>query len=272
MITDFHVHSFPEKIAKKALESLSKTSHMLPFTEGTYDALSNSMKKSGIDKSILMPVATVPSQTQSVNTLALTFHEQAEVTGIDTFGAIHPENDNYREIIRDLHNNGISGIKLHPLFQNYALDDIRNMRIIECASSYDMAITVHAGFDISYPGVRLATYEHVLPVINSINPTKLILAHMGGWNCWDEVESELAGSDVYFDTSFSLTTVVGTDNNNKKYMSNEQFVRLVRKHGTNKILFGSDSPWSDQKESIEVLKQSGLSTDEINTIFSNSPF
>lgn len=42
----------------------------------------------------------------------------------------------------------------------------------------------------------------VLNVLNKVNPKKLVLAHMGGWNLWDEVEEKLVGKNVYFDTGF----------------------------------------------------------------------
>ncbi|MDE6675330.1 MAG: amidohydrolase, partial [Acetatifactor sp.] len=40
------------------------------------------------------------------------------------------------------------------------------------------------------------------------------------------------------------------------------FVRLSRKHGIHKILFGTDSPWQDQGEYVERLRAIGLTAAE----------
>ena len=49
MIIDFHTHTFPEKIAEKALNNLSNTSRAVPYTDGTASCRLNSMKNALID-------------------------------------------------------------------------------------------------------------------------------------------------------------------------------------------------------------------------------
>ena len=270
MIIDFHVHTFPEKIAPRALNKLSQSADMQCYLDGTLQDLQGSMQSAGVDRSILLPVATSPSQYESINHTVLEINERQEETGICSFGAIHPDNENYRSIIKDLSENGVRGIKLHPVFQGVYLDDVRNLRIIECACEYGMIVTVHAGYDISFPGQDYATPKHILPVLDQIHPDKLILAHMGAWGCWDEVESDLAGAEVYFDTSFSLTDIEHLDQHREEQLSAEQFCRIVKKHGAERIVFGSDSPWSSQEDSISAVRKSGLSEREQEMIFSEN--
>ena len=97
------------------------------------------------------------------------------------------------------------------------------------------------------------------------------MAHMGGWNCYDEVEDLIAGIDVYLDTAFTINPIEkksgqGLSEYNDVQLSMERFVSLVHLHSSKKILFGSDSPWSDQAHFIELIKNSGLNGDELEDI------
>lgn len=322
MIIDFHVHTFPEKIAAKALEKLSDNSGTKYYLDGTIDALRTSMQRAGVTKSVLLPVATSKSQYKTINETAYRINEHTEETGILSFGGLHPENENYREILRELKEHGVKGIKLHPVYQEYYMDGIETMRIIDCACEYDLAVVVHAGYDVGLPGLDYATPKHILPVIEKLHPKKLVLAHTGGWNCWDEVEELLAGQDVFFDTSFSLNPIrnkernaetalhpfrehsvstseaakrasgtnaekakkaspsgqtlsfhgikdstISIERSKKEQLSMAQFLRIAKKHGKDHLLFGSDSPWSSQEESIRLIKESGLPGDFLDAIF-----
>ena len=63
MIIDFHTHAFPERIAERAIEKLSYTSGgLIPQTDGTVESLKYLMKKDGIDKSVVLAIATNEKQ------------------------------------------------------------------------------------------------------------------------------------------------------------------------------------------------------------------
>ena len=97
MYFDFHTHIFPNKIAERAVASLIEKAEeatgergcLTAHTEGTLDSLRLSMERSGIDKSLVLPVCTSPSQFDSINRYA------AEINGVDgriySFGGIHPD-------------------------------------------------------------------------------------------------------------------------------------------------------------------------------------
>ena len=255
MIIDFHTHSFPEQIVEKAIEKLEKSAHMKAFLGGTVSQLKESMKRCGIDISVLLPVATSKNQYETVNRVAMEINASTPETGILSFGGIHPDNDNYRDILKTLAENDCRGIKIHPVYQNTNIDDIRYLRIISCAEELGLITLVHAGYDIGFPGAAQALPDKICHVLDELHPKKLVLAHMGGWGCWDAVEERIVGRDVYLDTSFSHTSPKreGTP------LSMEQFTRIVVKHGAGRILLGSDSPWSDQKESINVIETCDIS-------------
>ena len=148
MIIDFHTHTFPEALAERAVNKLAKSARAQNYLNGTLSALRSSMLDAGIDYSVLLPVVTKPEQQQNINKIAMEINSHSHETGLISFGGIHPDNEDYRQILRQCAANGIKGIKLHPIFQQTYLDDIRYLRIIECACENNLIILVHAGYDV----------------------------------------------------------------------------------------------------------------------------
>ena len=99
----------------------------------------------------------------------------------------------------------------------------------------------------------------ILELVREVQPGKLVLAHLGANQLWDEVEAYLVGLDVYFDTAVVLDQ-----------MPKEQFIRIVRAHGADKILFATDSPWAGQKEFVQILSDMPLTQEENEMIFSKN--
>ena len=91
MLIDFHTHTFPDKIAASALEQLGTRAGISPHTDGTYQGLRDAMARDGVDVSVVLPVATNPSQVEKINRRALQTNETASDTGIYSFGAMHPD-------------------------------------------------------------------------------------------------------------------------------------------------------------------------------------
>lgn len=266
MIIDFHTHTFPDKIAERTLNALSSVSGLKPYTNGTVYGLTASMKEAGIDASLILPVVTKPSQFDTVNSVS------AEINGKDglySFGGIHPDCDNIEEKLDRIVSLGLKGIKLHPEYQNCPVDDPKNVNIIKQAVMRGLFVVIHAGVDLGYPDrvncSPIATrkmLDEVYPAFNGVTP-HIILAHLGGNLMWDEVYTELCSLPVYFDISFSLSEI-----------KPELFGSIVRKHGANKLLFGTDSPWNSQAEEIikfyKIAGDIGLSEKEKNLILSEN--
>lgn len=252
---DFHTHIFPEKIADKTLAFLQSRCHTEPFTNGMADGLLESTKEAGLDCSIILPVVTKPSQFHSINEFALRFQEGKLIS----FGGIHPDSSDYKAELKQIKEYGFKGIKLHPDYQEVFIDDIRYKRIISYASELDLIISVHAGFDPGYPDCTHCTPKRTCDMIEEVRPGKLVLAHMGGFKRWDEVEEYLVGKDVWFDTAVVFGTI-----------KEEQFIRIVRNHGAHKILFATDSPWAGQKEFVEYFMNLPLTEEEKQMILHNN--
>lgn len=280
MIIDFHTHTFPDKISEKVVDKLGRFAHTKPFTNGSVSGLLSSMQEAsqGEDTlafSVNLPVMTSPQQVEKVNSSLIEQNEHLKEQGIITFGGMHPDYEPYRSQLQRLKENGIPGIKLHPAYQAVDLDDIRMLRIIDCASELGLITLIHAGIDIGINEHNYSSVSQILALLDQVHPEKLVLAHMGNWGCWDEVEQDLAGAPVWFDTAFSIGAITPYPGQEallyrNANLSDEDFIRLVRKHGTDKILFGSDSPWDSQSAYIRQVNEMALRDDEKAQILSDN--
>lgn len=259
-IIDMHTHTFPAKIAAGTLEKLSIMSGTQYFTEGTEEALIASQKKAvgtkgSIMYSVMLPVATAPAQVSKINDGVIRLAKEREEQGLFSFGAMHPDYEYPEQELARLKEHGIKGIKLHPAYTATPIDDPKHIRILKAAASLGLSVTTHAGIDIGIPQRNYCDTKMLLHVLEEVPDTKLILAHMGGWIGWDDVAKDLAGTPFYYDTSFSFGPLYPRKDKNPNelasLMSEETFVTLCHKLGTKKILFGTDSPWTDQNEYVD---------------------
>ncbi len=271
MILDFHTHTFPDKIAKKVVDNLAKVSLTVPFTDGSVAGLAASMKEAGYDYSLNLPVMTSPEQVEKINSSLIASKEELQSMGILTFGGLHPDYPHKKEELIRLRDAGIRGVKIHPAYQKADLDDPRMMEILSLASEQDMIVITHAGIDIGIYDHDYASVKHILKILKEVQPTKLVLAHMGGWACWDDVERDLAGAPVYLDTAFSLGKIMPLcDAAKAPYrlhnLTTEDFTRLVRKHGTDKVLYATDCPWGNQKAVLDDFLKCPFTKEEQQAI------
>ncbi len=258
MVIDFHTHIFPDKIAARSIEHLENASGITAATDGTLNGLLDSMKKNKVDLSVILPVVTKPSQFESVNRFAAEVNEKYKGKLI-SFGGIHPDSDDYKAELDRIKALGLPGIKLHPDYQGVMIDDPRYMKIIEYADSLDLMIMVHAGVDIGLPNPVHCPPDKARKVLDTLKPKKLILAHLGGWKQWEDVYELLAGEHVYFDTSFTFD-----------YIEQELFLEILKKHGSEKVLFATDSPWSDAAKAVEIVRNMPIGQNKIEDILSGN--
>lgn len=275
MIIDIHTHTFPDKIAAATLDKLKHLSHTIPFTDGTAVGLAASMARAGVDRSVVMPVATSPRQVPHVNDASARMNELGAQTGVLSFGCMHPDFDGWKEELARVRDLGLKGIKLHPQYQDTDFDDPRYLRILDRCGELGLVVLTHAGLDIGMPGKDNCAPEMVARVLEQVGPVKLVLAHMGGWRQWDRVEALLPGTGVYLDTSFSLGEITPLDDGHYRpgdlpLLDEAAFLRMVRRFGPDRILFGTDSPWDDQGAALARLRALPLEKSELDAILGGS--
>lgn len=203
---DFHTHIFPEKIVETTISFLERQCGERAHLSGTYESLLSSMEEAKIEQSIVLPVVTRPSQFDSINRFAAEVTEQTDGKLL-SFGGIHPACDHLKDRLRSLKNNGFPGIKLHPDYQETRFDNPGYLNILDYASELGLIVSVHAGLDPGYPNFVHATPSIIRDVIHQVRPQKLVLAHMGGFQRWSEVEELLVGEDVWLDTAACFSKI-----------------------------------------------------------------
>lgn len=260
MIIDFHTHIFPEKIAAHAIPKLAAIVNLTPSIDGCAEGLRASMQKAGIDMSVVLPVVTDVKQFDSIFRFASFINEtyaSVQEQRLLSFAGIHPDDPDYKAHLAQIKREGFAGIKLHPNYQNVEFNDIRMKNLLYAASEIGLPIITHAGFDPYTPDHEFCTPDMILDVLRDVAPENLILAHLGGNENYDEAEEKICGQNVYLDTAYSIT-----------HVSEAQFIRMVRKHGADKILFATDCPWAEQKTCVEILKKCSLTDREKELILS----
>ena len=271
MMIDFHTHIFPEKISADVLEKLSRVSHSKYFSDGTLNGLKNSMYAAQINFSVILPVATTTKQVEKINSSAAALNEKNFSDGIISFGCIHPDFSNYREELSRVKNFGLKGIKIHPVYQDTNLDDVKFLRILDRAAELNLIVVTHAGLDIGFPGVVKCSPQMARHVVEQVGDFKFVLAHMGGWKNWSDVLKFLGDTKVFIDTSFSTGKIIPRNDfhwseDDLKLLDAAQFMEFVKIFGADRILFGTDSPWTSQKNSIDFIKNLPLDDTDKNKI------
>ena len=256
---DFHTHIFPDKIAADVIDKLSRFAGIPAFTNGTLDGLKRSTDAAQIDLSVILPVATNTHQVEKINSSAAELNEKFSDAGIFSFGCIHPESANFRAELSRVKNHGLKGIKIHPDYQRVMIDDVRFMNIIEYADALDLIILTHAGVDIGLPELVHCPPDKLRKVLDTLKPKKFIAAHYGGWKQWQEVYEYLAGENVYLDTAFTFD-----------FIEQDMFLKILKKHDENKILFATDSPWSYATKDIEKIQNMPIDEAIKKKIFSEN--
>jgi predicted TIM-barrel fold metal-dependent hydrolase len=241
MVVDFHTHCFPNKIARRALEQLaSHSGGMEPFHDGDEHALARTVRDMGADYAVVLNIATNPKQQRSVNDYAIAINN---TNGLVAFGSVHPDSPDALEELERLKDGGVKGIKLHPDYQKFFVDEQRMFPIYKKAAALGLITVFHAGVDIGLPDPVHCPPEHLAAVLPLFDGAPVVAAHFGGYMEYHDTVRHLVGKPVYLDTSYSFSR-----------FPLPWARELIRLHGADNILFGSDMPWSSTRDEMTYIK------------------
>ena len=251
MRIDAHCHVYPEKIAARAVEGIGSFYGMPLDHKGTLADLVEVQSRAGITHGVIFSVATTPHQVGSINRFIA---QSARESGgrFVGLGTVHPDSPTLRADIDEIISLGLRGVKLHPDFQRFKIDDYRCLKIYELCEGR-LPVLLHCGdhrFDFSNPN-RLA------PILSIYTELTVIGAHFGGWSVWGGAVRALAPyPNFYVDTSSSLYA-----------LTDAEIVSMIRAYGAHRVLFATDYPmWSVENE-IARLDGLGLDERELDLIY-----
>ena len=251
-IIDFHTHAFSDDLAPKAMKALTAEHPEIPyFLDGTISSLLKSMDAVGIEKSVICSIATKPKQFQPI----LDWSLQIQSDRIVPFASVHPADPDRDEHIKQIKQAGFKGIKLHPYYQNFYLDEDLMLEYYEQVCKCDLILVMHTGYDIAFERIRRADPTRIVNVVKKFPQLKLITTHLGAWQQWDEVERDIVGKNIYMEISFALD-----------YLPADKAKQLFESHPADFLLFGTDSPWRSQKETLNLLNRLKLDTQRMDKI------
>ena len=166
-------------------------------------------------------------------------------------GTVHPDSDTLKEDVESIISLGLRGVKLHPDFQRFKIDDYRCLKIYELCEGR-LPVLLHCGdhrFDFSNP-------NRLRPILEIFTGLDVIGAHFGGWSVWQEAEDMLSEfSNFSVDTSSSLYA-----------LSPEKAKEIIRRFGASRVMFATDYPMWSIREELARIDSISLTADEREAI------
>jgi uncharacterized protein len=274
MMIDCHAHIYTPAIIANVLtiEGLAAFLHL--NVQNVADrtdkaALKRESAAAGVDACLLLPVASA-SGVHDANTLFLELVDREP--SLLTAGAMHPAMAGLDEELKRLDSHGIRALKLSSFTQKFDLASETTLRFFEKIRAHNIACKqkffvvldtfyqAHLYFNASKD--YLTTPEKLGRLAAQFQEIVFVGAHMGGLAApFSEIEKYLRPSDnLYLDTS-----------NAAHMLSRDEFIKLLKIHGPEKILFGTDWPWfghADEAAFIRgLLKETGFSQQEQSLVF-----
>ena len=249
---DVHTHAFPDEIARRAMPELEAEANWTASLDGRVGSLLDSMDAAGVAVSVVGAIATKPDQPEGI----LRWCEEIRSERLAPFPSLHPRTPDAAGWVRRFAEAGFKGVKLHPMYQDFAVDEPGMLDIYAALAEAGLVVLLHCGRDVAFPpDDDRATPDRTRRALDATAGMKLVASHMGGWRMWDESDELLVGTDCWMETSFSLHELPA-----------ERAVRMIRAHGIDKVMFGTDSPWAGQAEEIERVRSLGLSPAELEKV------
>lgn len=250
-----HCHIYPEAIAERAVKGISDFYGIKIDLNGQTDDLIEDGSKVGVVHYLVHSVATKPQQVRTINEF-IASEVNAHPDIFTGFGTLHPDSEDLESDLKHLLGLGLKGVKIHPDFQFFSLSEDRAIRLGELVRDSGLPILTHCG-DFRY---KLSNPDQLAVFLDKLPGLTVIGAHLGGWSVWNEVEQKIAGKyDLYVDCSSCF-----------KFMEKEDAVRLIRKFGADKVLWGTDYPTWDHVSEVELFDKLDLTGEERENILYNN--
>jgi len=248
-VIDAHTHIFPDKIAKRASDNVGQYYGIEMECDGSVSQLLEGA--AGLDASFIICAAALKPE----NTVAGNDYLLAQARANERFiplCSVHPQQDNHALELERVKKAGAKGLKLHPDFQHFNIDDPVMIEVYKVAAELELPILFHVGDANSDASSPARLYN----ALDKVPNLRAVAAHMGGYLAWDKAEELLYGTPLYFDTSDALLS-----------LPPERVEYQIRKHGADKIMFGSDYPLRSTRSAFDAFDALRLTEEEKRLIY-----
>jgi predicted TIM-barrel fold metal-dependent hydrolase len=256
---DSHTHIFPDKIAPKIVERLrTEIGDAIPlFGDFTLKDIRAYMSRCGIEAVISFCVAERPEVVIPANNFLIEINDNRTIF---SFGTILPNMENPIGEVRRIKEKGLKGIKFHSLFQPIRAKDENLIPIYDAMAKEGMIAYFHVGKNPIHPSHPPGTGPQDIAHLQERFPTlKIVAAHFGGLFMLDGARKWIIGKEIYIDTCWGP---------NIQSLESDVVVDLIRQHGAEKVLFGTDYPsTTDPAPQIKWFKELPLEEKEKQLIF-----
>jgi uncharacterized protein len=246
VIIDAHCHVWPDHIAATVLAG--RPAGMDARHDGTVDGLRRAMDAAGIDRAVCLGVAHAPRTVQRTNE----FIGSLDRGRFIPFGTVHPGLSAAANLA-SLRDNGIAGVKLHPLFQDLSLADPRVIELMAALADTGITVITHAGAGGDLEANERGSPQSLRALLDAVPRLRLIACHFGGYHRLEEAERYVVGSRAILETSWPPTTA-GLDV--------ARIQEIITSHGADRVVFGSDWPMTDPSAEIAAVRALGLTREQ----------
>ena len=248
-IIDIHTHIYPDKIARKATDSVRDFYQIDGSNmDGTVDMLLKRGGEAGISQYVVLPVSNTPNRVHSINQFI-----QEQVGFHDCFvgfGTLHADMDGLEEEADWILKAGLKGIKMHPDSQRFPIDDMRLFPVYDAIRG-KIPVMLHMGdrrYNYSHP-VRLRRVLDMFPGLD------VIAAHFGGYSMFHTAKELLWDTDCVFDISSAMM-----------FMEPGEPERYINLYGAERMAYGTDYPLWDPVKEVARFKELKLTDDQFEQI------
>lgn len=242
---DIHTHIYPDEIARKA------TKNVIDFYEigdgnmdGTESMLVTRGKAAGIEQFVILPVAVRSDRVQHINDFTLQRAGQNDC--LIPFGTVHAAMDSPPDEAERVLSLGAKGIKMHPDFQEFDIDDPRLFPLYEALRGR-ASVMFHVG-DKRYTHSHPAKVRRILELFPGLD---VIAAHFGGYSMYETAQALLQDTNCVMDISSSMM-----------FMEPGVPEKYINAYGAERIAYGTDYPVFDPIKEVERFLQLDLTDDQ----------
>lgn len=242
---DFHTHNFPDALAPRAVAAMVKKldGRLTPVGDGTLASQLRDMVAAGVSKAVVCPVATKPEQFRVIIDRAKAVRDGeygAEAAArLVQLCSVHPDDADFAAHLKEVADAGFRGIKIHPYYQGFSLDDPRVVPYFSAMRDAGLFAISHCGIDLGFVDSPMSCGPvQIAALLRAVPGLTFVAAHLGGCggNPPHSTDALLEFPNCFLDTA--VVNVCDDD---------PEAQRVMSEWPADRLLFATDHFWRDER-------------------------